>query len=477
MIRAIRYIAVFVCITLFSHACVMEAASIDERFDRHTVKSDLPEILTNGKLTVLVENSSTSYFIYKEKKMGFEYELLKLFADEIGVRLDVKVVHNLDNLLDMLNSGEGDLIACNYTITKERGKQVSFSEPFLQAHQVLVQRKPDGWEKMKEAEWREKLLQSAEELAGKSVHVWKNSSYYQRLEHLQEEIGDTIHIEGVKGNMGGEELVEMVAEGLIDYTIIEDNVAKINTEFFDNLDATLALSVNQKMAFGMRKSSRLLKAKLDEWLIKFKKKGVFAHIYRRYFETKHLGFDTQKSFVALNGSNISEFDALFKQAAGKSGWDWRLLSAVAYQESKFNPQAQSFGGAYGMMQFMPNTGPHYGVYPDSDPLTQVMGGAMKLNADEKYWDMIKDPLQRKKFALASYNAGRGHIIDAQRLAKKHGLNPNIWDDNVEVMILNLSKQEYYQDEVVRHGMMRSKTTYNYVHEVFERYLQWVGIYS
>lgn len=456
----------------------METDSLDETFDRHSIKSDLPEILSSGKLTVLIENSSSSYFIYKEKKMGFEYELLKLFADEIGVRLDVKVVHNLDNLVGMLNKGEGDLIACNYTVTKERSKKVSFSEPFLQAHQVLIQRKPDGWKEMKESEWREEMLQSADELVGKTVHVWKNSSYYQRLQHLQEEIGDSIHIEAVKGNMGGEELVEMVSEGLIDYTIIEDNVAKINTEFFDNLDASLALSVNQKMAFGMRKSSHLLKAKLDEWLVKFKKKGVFAHIYRRYFESKPLGFEADsKSYVALNGTNISEFDQFFKQAAKKTGWDWRHLAAVSYQESKFNPKALSFGGAYGMMQFMPNTGPSYGVYPDSDPLTQIMGGAMKLKADEKYWTGITDPFQRKKFALASYNAGRGHILDAQRLAEKHGLNPNKWDDNVEVMILNLSKQEYYQDEVVRHGMMRSKTTYNYVHEVTERYLQWMANYE
>lgn len=456
----------------------METESNEAIFERKNIKSDLPEILTSGKLTVLIENSSTSYFIYKEKKMGFEYELLKLFADEIGVRLDVKVVHNLDNLIGMLNKGEGDLIACNYTITKERGKKVSFSEPFLQAHQVLVQRKPDGWEEMKEDEWQKDMVHTANELVGKSVHVWKNSSYYQRLEHLQEEIGDTIHIEAVEGNLGGEELVEMVAEGLIDYTIIEDNVAKINTEFFKNLDAGLALSVDQKMAFGMRKSSHLLKAKLDEWLVDFKKKGVFSHIYRRYFESKYLGFETEKkNFLALNGTNISEFDSYFKQAAKNSGWDWRHLSSVAYQESKFNPNALSFGGAYGMMQFMPNTGPSYGVFPDSDPLTQIKGGAKKLQADEKYWSMVPDPMQRKKFSLASYNAGRGHILDAQRLAKKHGLDPNVWDDNVEQMILNLSKREYYQDEVVRHGMMRSKTTYNYVREVTERYYEWIQIYD
>ena len=130
-----------------------------------------------------------------------------------------------------------------------------------------------------------------------------------------------------------------------------------------------------------------------------------------------------------------------------------------------------------MMQFMPNTGPTYHVYPDSSPPEQIMGGAMKLQADENFWSAVKDPFQRKKFSMASYNAGRGHILDAQRLAKKHGLNPYVWDDNVETMLLNLGKQEYYQDPLVRHGMIRSKTTYNYVHEVTDRYLEWVGVYE
>jgi membrane-bound lytic murein transglycosylase F len=169
--------------------------------------------------------------------------------------------------------------------------------------------------------------------------------------------------------------------------------------------------------------------------------------------------------------------AFFKKAAEKTGWDWRMIAAVSYQESKFNPDALSFGGAYGMMQFMPNTGPTYGVYPDSPPETQIMGGALKLKADEKFWGEIPDVLERKKFAMASYNAGRGHILDAQRLARKHGLDPLRWEDNVEIMILNLSKQEYYQDEVVRHGMIRSKITYNYVLQVTERYFDWVGTYQ
>ncbi len=477
--RNYSLLLIFIVGLLALTACVMEKPEDpnDKNFNRPGVLIDLPEIIEKGKLTVLAENSSTSYFIYKGKKMGFEYELLKLFAEEIGVELEVVVVKNLDSLITMLDRGEGDIIACNYTVTRERSKFISFSEPFMQSKQVLVQRKPDGWEDMKEEDWKAKMLDNPVQLANKTVQVWQNSSYYERLLHLQEEIGDTIMIEGMQGNIGGEELIEMVADGIIDYTITEDNVAKVNEQFFDNIHTELGLSVNQKLAFGLRKTSHLLKARLDEWLINFKEKSTYKYISRKYFELPHLAKNDFKNYTQLNGTRISQFDEIFKRAEAMSGWDWRLVAAVAYQESKFNPNIQGFGGAYGMMQFMPNTGPHYGVYPDSPPETQIMGGARKLMADEKTWSAVPDEFQRKKFALASYNAGRGHINDAQRLAKKHGLNPLVWDDNVEKMLLNLSKQEYYQDEVVRHGMMRSKTTYKYVRQVTERYIEWAAIYQ
>lgn len=461
-------------------SCVMESETDEkgvESFNRPGSRIDLPDIIKRGKLTILAENSSTSYFIYKGKKMGFEYELLNEFAKSIGVELEIKIVKNLDSLITMLNRGEGDIIACNYTITRERNKYINFSEPFIQTHQVLVQRKPDDWKEMKEEEWKAELITEPNQLAQKEVRVWKNSSYYQRLINLQEEIGDTILIEGVQGTIGGEELIEMVSTGLIDYTITEQNVAKVNEQFFDNLYTDLQLSVRQKMAFGLRKSSPLLKAKLDDWLIEFKDKPTYRYIYRKYFELKHVTANQKNTNVLLNGSSISEFDAMFKRAGEMSGWDWRLIASVAYQESKFNPNIQSFGGAYGMMQFMPNTGPHYGVYPDSPPSVQIMGGARKLMADEKFWKDIPDELERKKFALASYNAGRGHIQDAQRLARKYGLNPYKWDKNVETMLLNLSKQEYYQDEVVRNGMMRGTTTYRYIKDVMKRYLEWVTVYD
>lgn len=439
--------------------------------------NDYQNILNKGKLTVLAENSSTSYFIYKGKKMGYEYEILREFAKSIGVELEVKIVNDLDSLIPMLDSGQGDIIACNYTITKERKEFINFSIPFLYTPQVLVQKLPDNWDKMSEKERKASLIDDPTELIQKHISVWDQSSYYQRLIHLQEEIGDTIYIDPVNGLIGGEELIEMVSEGIIDYTIVEENIGKINQSFYDNIDVSTRISFNQKIGFGLRKSSNLLKAKLDKWLTNFMDSRLHSYLDRKYFSGSTIAQQANDKFSSLRGGKISIFDKEFKAAAQKYNADWRLLASISYQESKFNPYIESFGGAYGMMQFMPNTGPYYGVYPDSPPAVQIMGGMKKLNADLTYWEKIKDEEQRIKFALASYNAGRGHILDAKRLAEKHGLDPNKWDNNVEKMILNLSKQEFYRDEVVRNGAMHGTTTYNYVRHVYARYLEWKGVYE
>lgn len=438
---------------------------------------DYQRIIEKGKLVVLAENSSTSYFVYRGEKMGYEYEILREFSKELGLELEVKTVANLDNLVSMIDSGEGDIIACNYTVTRERTKVIDFSIPYIQTPQVLIQKKPDGWEKMKEEDLEKLLIREPIDLKRKHISVWENSSYYQRLLHLQEEIGDSIYIEPVNGLIGTEELIEQVSQGIIDYTITEENIAKVNARFYDNIDISTVISIKQNIAFGLRKESTLLKAKLDKWLENFLNSKTHKYIYRKYYEIGVAGMDPANGFSSVGRGKVSPFDDIFKAAGKKHNTDWQLLAAIAFQESKFNPYIEGFGGAYGMMQFMPNTGPKYGVYPDSPPEVQINGGMKKIASDIKSWSSIPDKEQRIKFALASYNAGRGHIEDAQRLAVKYGLDGTKWDDNVEKMLLNLSKQEYYRDEVVKNGSMRGTTTYNYVRKVYHRYTEWKSTFK
>lgn len=430
---------------------------------------DLPTILKTGKLRVLAENSSTSYFIYRGKKMGFEYEMLREFARELGVELEIITVDNLDDINRMLNRGEGDLIACNYTVSIGRKKEIDFTVPYLTTKQVLVQQKPAGWENLDPASYKRKVLHDPTQLARKKVAVWNNSSYYQRLVNLQEEIGDSIYIQPISGDFSAEDLIEQVSEGTIPYTVVEKNVAEVNSKFYDNIDVDLEVSFNQRIAFGVRKTSPLLKAKMNEWLLRFVQQPSFKYMKYKYFELAQITINSKEEQSSLGGGQLSKYDLIFKREAGKYGWDWRLLASLAYQESKFNPNAVSFGGAYSMMQFMPGTGPKYGVYPSSPPEVQIAGGMRKLYADFQNWKDIPSVEQRQKFALASYNAGLGHIKDAQRLAVKHGLNPRKWDGNVEEMVKNLSHRNYYRDPLVKHGAMRGTHTAKYVASIFSRY--------
>lgn len=432
----------------------------------NTHKFDLPEIYKRGKLVVLAENSSTSFFIYKGKKMGFEYEILREFAEEIGVDLEVTIVNDLSEINTKLNAGEGDIIACNYTVTRERKQEIDFSVPYIQTNQVLIQRKPET--DQDKLSMNTTFIKDPIQLAHKKVVVYEKSSYYSRLIHLQDEIGDSIYIRPTQNQEGVEELIEMVSDGQIDYTIAERNVAEINERFYPNINASLPISFKQNIAFGINKKAPILQKRLNSWLNKFMRREAFSYIKRKYFDQISQSVGGKLDFRPKRGT-LSPYDAILRAEAEHFNIDWRLVAALMYHESKFNPNARSFGGAYGLMQFMPGTGPKFGVYPSSTPEVQIHGGYKYLERISKLWSGIKDENERLKFILASYNAGSGHILDAQKLAEKKGLNPHLWNDNVEKMVMNLGKHAYYTDEVVKSGAFRGNITIRYVREIISRF--------
>ena len=435
-------------------------------------QKDLGEILKENKLTILAENSATSYFIYRGHKMGLEYEILNEFAKEIGVKLEIKVVKDLDNIIDRLNNGDGDIIACNYTVTKERKNKIDFSKPIMRTSQVLVQRKPEGWEKTRKSVWEKEIIRDPAQLSRKTIHVWRNSSYYDRLVNLQNELGDTIILKPLDGNIIPEDVIEMVSKGFIDYTVVDENVATINRRYYPNIDAELELSVKQRIAFGVRKQSPLLRKRLDAWLDDFMKTSTFNYIKYKYLNNSTYASRSKSEYSSIKGSKISPFDKTIKEVSNRYGWDYRLIAALIYQESKFQLSQESWAGAYGLMQFMPTVGPTFGVYPDSPPAVQIDGGIRKIIKNYREWESIPDTLQRVKFAFGTYNAGIGHVLDAQRLAKKYGKDPLVWDGNVEVYIKNLSNPKYYHDPVCYYGYMRGSETFNYVRSIFIRYTEY-----
>jgi membrane-bound lytic murein transglycosylase F len=293
-----------------------------------------------------VDNNSLSYFIYKGRPMGYEYELLNLLANELKVDLKIKIISGVEKAIEQLNSGEGDVLAFPLTITKERTQYVNFSQPLFNSYQVLVQRKPDNWRSLTQDQTEAKLIRSASDLIGKEVHVIKSSSFAERMKHLSEEIGGDILVKEDSANAESESLIKRVVNGEIEYTVADHPIAVVNAAYYPNIDVGTILSLPQQIAWGTRKNSPQLLGAINSWLTKIKKEPTFMVIYNRYFKSPRTSLlRIQSDYSSIGGNKISPYDELIKKNSEKLGWDWRLLAAVIYQESKFRKDDESWAGA------------------------------------------------------------------------------------------------------------------------------------
>lgn len=441
---------------------------------------DLEGIKERGELVALVDNASTSYFIYKGRRMGYEYELLDRFAKSIGVNLKIVIVDDLMEASSLLQEGYADVLAYHLAVTLERKEILAFSVPHLEVKQVLVQRKPQNWRAMKLHEIEAQVLRDPVNLGGKTVHVRKGSAFSQRLRNLSSEIGEEILLEEHEGQVSTEQLITRVLSGEIMFTVADSDVAKINYSYHPDLYIDTEISLNQRIAWAMNKETPMLKEAIDTWLSSIKRTAEYRTIYDRYFtytkSQKNRALSVYSS--TQEGAALSQYDQLIKSEAMRIGWDWRLLAAQINQESKFDPKSVSWAGAQGLMQLMEETQKKYGLTKPFDPQLNVQAGVSHLIFLDDYWkEDIADENERLKFILGSYNTGQGHVRDAQRLAKKYGGDPYKWDGHVASYLLKKSDPKYYKDPVVHFGYSKGVEPNNYVTEIlstFEEYRNFFG---
>ena len=468
---------------LFIEAC-QEARTHDldrgtEKPERSIIDRDLDSLLINKRMVVMTKNSSTSYYIYKGQPMGFEYDVLKAYATELGLELEVRIVDDMSRMYEMLDSGEGDLIAANFTVTRERAERVSFTDPIFYTRQVLIQNRPKGWEELPQDEIDEILLTEIFELAGKKVHVNPNTSFYTRLYNLSEEMGAMIHVQAVQPEMDTESLIRQVALDSIKYTVADENVAKLNQTYYPDLYIDLPISLPQKIAWATRTNATELTNSINEWMASKGGKAAYKHAYRKYFgstrsQIRRVGHERS----SLKSDLISPYDHLIQQEAERSDFDWRLIAALMYVESNFDPSAVSWAGAFGLMQLMPKTAAQYGVDSTANDQENIMAGLALLSDLRIMWEgKVPDPEERIKFIIASYNVGAGHILDARQIARDLGLDPDVWTENVEDCILLKSKPEWYRAPNVRFGYCRGIEPYEYVRNVISIHAHYSEIYE
>lgn len=468
----ILFFLVFLTLVLFA-SCKNNADS--QRDDEEALFEDtltvFDRLMERGTLVAVTNCGEINYNEFGRKPAGFEYDLLSDFCNSCGLELEMRVEDNLDTCFMMLDSCEVDVVAAGIGLTKEMKRRYLMSNPILAQRCVLVQRLPKGWNAMStDNEVESQLLRSPLDLAGKTIHVAKGSYAVKVLEYLSDCIGDTIMIVQCD-TLNGIELVDAVMDGRADYTVVEEYVAKMASVGQKGLDAKLAVSVEQPIGWAMlnQNSDSSLVNAINNWI-----DGVEQRHLRRLL-AKYVNNGRQHRIKPQAGQ-LSEFDPLIKKTAKKIGWDWRLLASLICQESHFKLDLESEKGAFGLMQLMPVVMEKYGIDYESSPEEQIeAGGKLLAYLGDCFENKVADSTERIKFVLASYNAGLGHVYDAQRLAAKYGADPEVWDNSVDYYILNKSK--YYNDTCCRAGYLRGGETYRFVEEVLDRFYQYQASYN
>ncbi|MDN3689720.1 transglycosylase SLT domain-containing protein [Cyclobacterium jeungdonense] len=433
-----------------------ESVDPEPDFWESPAEIDFDAIKSRGYLRAIVDNSSTSYYIYRGRTMGYEFEMLRNLANQLGVGLRLIVRHDLEDAFRLLNKGRADIVAINFEVNEMRKKYAAFTDPVGQMKTVLVQRKDQTH------------LDSLDQLDGKEIFIKKGTIYQARLAALQDSLQLDFALQ--EENTSLEDLITQVVREEIDYTVVDDDIALVNATYYDNLDVSLMVSPSNPVSWAVRKNSPELLGKINEWVERIKRTGYQAILYNKYFLNKKNSFHRSSSaFSSVSGGRISPYDEIIKAGADQLGWDWRLLAALVYKESRFNTSAVSYAGAVGLLQLMPVTLQRFGVSDPNNPNESLRGGVNYLRYLDGFWmERVPDNTERIKFILASYNVGHGHVQDAWRLAYKYGKDTRRWE-NVAYYLERKSQPEIYRDPWVKSGYAKGHVTVRYVREVYSLY--------
>jgi membrane-bound lytic murein transglycosylase F len=420
-----------------------------------TWAADMAGVKKHRVLRVLTRNNAVSYFLLRGEAAGFDHDLMKRFADGLDVRLQMVVPPSHADLVPWLLQGKGDVIAASYTVSPERGKNVAFSLPYLEIQELVVQRAS------------EPPLKSLDELRGRKIRVRPGSSYLTTLERLRSK-GAAFTIELARPDEETEQLIAAVAAGEADLTVADSHIYQAERVWRSDVVAAFPLEAGEKkqLAFAVRPADRELKAALDRFVRQSYKGLEYNMSWRRYFEDARIATEIRAQDAGtLQG--LSTFDPLFRKYAQLYGFDWRLLAAQAYQESRFDPLAKSLAGALGLFQVLPRTAKELGFNRLEDPEESAAAGIKHLARMADRLETTLPVQQRMRFALAAYNCGWGHLADARQLARARALDPDKWFKNVERAMLLLQQPAYYGR--AQHGYVRGTEPVRYVSEIQTRY--------
>lgn len=446
MSKFLPYIAAFSLMLIGLNACAPQ-------------KPALQQIQDSGILHVITRNAATTYFTGPHGEEGLEYDLVKAFADYLGVSLKISTEDNLSDMLNKLQGNKFDFAASGLIATAESEETLRFTTSYQSITQQLVYNRSIP---------RPKTMDDAVEGI---MEVMANSSHAEILHQLKVKHPDLSWDENK--DAGSAELLALVSENIIDFSIADSNEILLTRRFHPQLRVAFNVSKPQPLAWAFPKNSDdSLYNEANKFLASFKESGELAQLLKRHYEhARNYDYAGTNTYLGHVRYRLPRYQENFEAAAEVNDLDWQLLAAVAYQESHWNPRAVSPTGVRGIMMLTKRTAKEVGINDRTVPSQSIRGGAKYIRKLSKKFSDELNKQDRLWFTLAAYNVGFGHLQDARKITKRRGGNPDKWVDVKESLPL-LTRKRWYKK--TRYGYARGNEPVKYVENIRSYYdiLHW-----
>ena len=425
----------------------------------------LEEILSSGQLRVITRNSPTTYFRGASGFEGPEFLLVQEFADYLSSKYDRPVepvfstVERFTELFPAVEKQQVHFAAAGVTITPERAELVAFGPSYQEVKQHLIYRLNSG------------RPRAFDDLQGKQLEIMAGSSYAQTLADIQADNPGLAWTENPNSEVS--ELLNAVDQKQIDYTIADTTAFDVHRHYMPDLAIAMDLKTGNELAWAFNlANSKALRSEAKGFFDYIKSSGKLAQILERYYgHTDRFDYVGSRTFIRHHDIRLDNYLGLFHVAGRDTDIDWRLLAAIGYQESHWDPTAVSPTGVRGLMMLTRATANYMGVSDREDPSESIPAGASYFAKLRDRLADIPDP-DRTWFALAAYNVGYSHVRDAQRIVRMQGGNPERWVDLKEALPL-LAQRKWFSQ--VPYGYARGWEPVQYVDNIRTYYeiLNWL----
>jgi membrane-bound lytic murein transglycosylase F len=419
----------------------------------------LEQIMSRGELRVVTRNTPAAFYYGSDEPRGIEYELARGFAQRLGVDLRIYIADQFGTVFPDVVTGKADIAAAALTVADARKEAVTFGPAYQNVQQQVIYRR--GAKRPREAA----------DLLGGRLEVVAESAHAALLEQVRSQEPMLTWIEDTQA--GAEQLLRKVAAGEIDYTIADSHVFALLRHFYPDVRVAFTLGPVNQVAWVLPKKADELRESIAAYFAEIEATGELQRIFDRYyFASREFDYVGSRAFVRHFNTRLPQYREYFHEAELATGVDWRLLAAMAYQESHWNPDAVSPTGVRGMMMLTEHTAAMMNVEDRDDPRGSIVGGARYFTRiTRKVPERIAEP-DRTWLAVAAYNVGFGHLEDARILTQFQGANPDTWIEVRERLPL-LSDEKWYKR--VERGYAPGSQAVTYVDNVRRYYeiLMWM----